>query len=55
MAINEWLSDLLGVSIRVYLKGVVEDGVTLQQPGGTLQTARRGREIEPVGGVAYHP
>lgn len=46
--INEWLSDPL-VSVRVYLQGVVEDGVTLQQPGGALQTARRGREIEPVG------
>lgn len=46
---NESLSDLLGVSVPVYLKGVVEDGVALQQPGGTLETARRGREIEPVG------
>lgn len=40
---------------RVYLEGVVEDRVPLQQPGGAFQAAGGGGEVEPVGGVANHP
>lgn len=39
----------------MHLQGVVEDRVSLQQPGGAFQAARRGREVEPVGGVTDHP
>lgn len=32
----------------------MEDGVSLQQPGGAFQTTRCGGEVEPVGGVTDH-
>lgn len=38
-----------------HLQGVVEDRVSLQQPGGALQTAGRGGEVEAVGRVTYDP
>ena len=43
-----------GRRVGGHLEGIVENGVSLQQPGGALQAAGRGGEVEPIGGVADH-